>query len=60
MHTVKKNTETLLLLLQEDGLEVKTEKTKYMFLSHKQDTREDHDLNITNEVFENVTEFRYL
>jgi hypothetical protein len=29
-------------------------------LSHKQDTREDHDLNITNEVFENVTEFRYL
>jgi hypothetical protein len=27
---------------------------------HEQDTRHDHDLNITNEVFENVAEFKYL
>jgi len=34
--TIKKNTEALLEASREVGLEVNTEKTKYMFMSHHQ------------------------
>jgi L-lysine 2,3-aminomutase len=38
------------------GLEVNTEKTKYMLLSHHQN----QDMKIGNRCFENVAELRYL
>jgi hypothetical protein len=34
--TIKKNTQTLIDACKEDGLEVNTEKIKYMLLSHHQ------------------------
>ena len=32
----------------------------YIFVSCEQNTRQNHDLKIANEVFENVEKFRYL
>jgi hypothetical protein len=58
--TIKKNTGTLFGALKEDGLEVNTEKTKYMLLSRHQNAGQNHDIKTANRCFENVEEFRYL
>jgi predicted esterase YcpF (UPF0227 family) len=58
--TIKKNTETLIVASQEVGLEVNTEKTKYMLLSHHQNAGQNHNIKIANKYFENVAQFRYL
>jgi hypothetical protein len=58
--TIKKNTETLIDTSKEVGLEVNTEKTKYMFLAHHQNAGQIHDIKIANRRFENVALFRYL
>lgn len=42
------------------SLEVSIQTTKYIFLFHEQDTREVPELSISNEVLENVIEFKYL
>jgi hypothetical protein len=42
------------------GLEVSTEKTKYMLLSRHQNAGQNHDIKISNRCFENVAQFRYL
>jgi hypothetical protein len=47
--TIKKNTETLIDASQEARLEVNTEKTKYMLLSHHQNAGQTHDLKIAND-----------
>jgi hypothetical protein len=52
--TVNKNTQTLVDASKEVGLEVNTEKTKYMLLSHHQNSRQNHDIKIGNRCFENV------
>jgi hypothetical protein len=57
-NTIKKNTQTLIDTSKEVGLEVNTEKTKYMLLSHHQNARINHDIKIGNS-FENVAQFRY-
>jgi hypothetical protein len=44
----------------EVGLEINTEKTKYMLLSHHQNAAQNHNINIGNRYFENVVQFRYL
>jgi hypothetical protein len=36
------------------------EKTKYMLLSHHQNTGQDHDINTANKSFGNVAQFKYL
>jgi hypothetical protein len=41
--TIKKNTETLIDASKEIGLEVNTEKTKYMLLSRHQNAEQNHD-----------------
>jgi hypothetical protein len=51
---IKKNMETLI------GLEVNTEKTKYMLLSRHQNAGQSYDIKIAKRCFENVTKFRYL
>jgi biotin operon repressor len=48
--TIKKNTETLIDAIKDDGLEVNAEKTKYMLLSRHQ---------IANRSFENAAQFKY-
>jgi hypothetical protein len=58
--TVKKNIETLIDARKEVGLEVNTEKTKYMLLSRHQSAGQNHDIMIANRCFENVGHFRYL
>jgi hypothetical protein len=42
------------------GLEVKTEKTKYMSLSRHRNAGQNCDIKIGNSSFENVAQFRYL
>jgi hypothetical protein len=41
-----KNTETLIDASKEVGLEVNTEKNKYMLLSHHQNTGQNHDIKM--------------
>jgi hypothetical protein len=59
-NTMKGNTETLIDANKEVGLEVNTEKTKYMLLSHHQNAGQNHDMKIANTSFENVVQFKYL
>jgi hypothetical protein len=44
----------------EVGLDVNTEKTRYMLLSHHQNTEKNHDMKIADRCCENVTQFTYL
>jgi hypothetical protein len=46
--TIKKNIQTLNDASKEVGLEVNTEKTKYMLPSHHQNTGQNDDTKITN------------
>jgi hypothetical protein len=57
--TIKENTETLIDASKEIGLEVNTEKTKYMLLSHHQNAGQNHDTKLANRSFENVARFNY-
>jgi hypothetical protein len=58
--TIKKNTRTLIDARKEIGLEVNTDKTKYMLLFHHQNAGKNLELKIGNRCFENVAQFRYL
>jgi len=58
--TVKKNTEALLAASKENGLEVTTEKTKYMVMSRDQNAGRNHSIKTDNSSFEKVEESRYL
>jgi hypothetical protein len=58
--TIKRNTQTLIDASKEIGLQVNTEKTKYMLLSRHQNAGQNHEINIDNRCFENVAQFRYL
>jgi hypothetical protein len=52
--------ETLIDASKEAGLEVNTEKTKYMLLSRHQNAGQSYDKKIANRCFENVAKLRYL
>jgi hypothetical protein len=58
--TIKRNTQTLIDSSKEVGLEVNTEKTKYMLLSCHQTAGQNHGIKIGDRWFENVAQFRYL
>jgi hypothetical protein len=45
---------------KEVGLEVNVEKTKYMFMSHHQTTKQNYYIKVANKSFENVAKFKYL
>jgi hypothetical protein len=45
---------------KEVGLEVNTEKTKYMLLSYHQTAGQNRDIKTANRSFENVEQFKYL
>jgi hypothetical protein len=49
--------ETLIDASKEVGLEVNTEKTKYMLLSHHQDAGQSYNIKIANRCFYNVAKF---
>jgi hypothetical protein len=56
--TIHKNTEALLDADKEVGLEVNSEKTKYMLMSRKK-AGQKHGIKIVNRSFESVAKFKY-
>jgi hypothetical protein len=60
INIIKKNTEALLDASKEIGLEVNSEKTKYMFMSHHQTAGQSDCIRVANKSFENVAKFKYL
>jgi hypothetical protein len=57
---IEKNTQILIDASKEVGLEINTEKTKYMLLSRQKNKGQNHYIKIANGCFENVTQFVYL
>jgi hypothetical protein len=57
MDTIKKNTETSTDNSKGVGVEVNTEKTKYMLLSRHQNAGQNHDIKIADRCLENVAHF---
>jgi hypothetical protein len=60
IHTIRKNTEALLIASKEIGLEVNAEKTKYMLMSGDQNAGQNGNTQIGNKSFETVEQFKYL
>ena len=60
VHTVKENTEALLVASKETGLEVNADKTRYMVMSRDQNAGRSHNTKIDNSSFEMVEELKYL
>jgi hypothetical protein len=59
IHTIRKNTEALLIASKEIGLEVNAEKTEYMVMSRDQNAGQNGYIQIGNESFETVEQFKY-
>jgi hypothetical protein len=60
VHTVKENAESLVVVTKEIGLEVNTDKTKYMGMSRDWNAGRGHGVKIDNSSTERVEEFKYL
>jgi len=60
VHTVNENAEALVVASKEIGLEVNSDKTKYMVMSRDQNAGRSHSIKIDNISFERVEEFKYL
>jgi len=60
VHTVKKNTETLVVASKETGLEVNAEKPRYMVLSQDQNVGQNRNTSIGNKPFERVEQLKYM
>ena len=60
VHTIKENTETLVITSKETGLEVNDDKTKYKAMSGDQNAGRSHNIHIDSSFFERVEDFKYL
>jgi len=60
LHTIKENTEALVLASKEIGLDVNADKTKYMVMSQDQNAGQSHSMKTDNSSYERVEEFKYL
>jgi hypothetical protein len=60
INIIKKNAETLLDASKEIGLEVNSEKTKYIFMSHHQTAGQSNYIMVANKSFVKVAKFKYL
>jgi hypothetical protein len=56
---IKKNAEALLDASKEIGLEVNSEKTKYMFMSRHQTAGQSNYIRVANKSFERGAKFKY-
>jgi hypothetical protein len=57
---IRENSETLLEASRDIGLEINTERTKYMIMSGHPNSGQNQNIRIANELFENVAKFIYL
>jgi flagellar basal body rod protein FlgG len=60
IHTIRKNTEALLITTQETGLEVNAEKTKCVVMSQDHNAGQNGNIQIGNKLFETVEQLKYL
>ena len=60
IRAVKENAEALVVAAKKIGLEVNTDKTKYMVMSREQNAGRTHTVKIDNSSFVRVDEFKYL
>ena len=60
VHTIKKNTETLIVASKEIGLEVNDDKTTYMVISRDQNAGLIHTIKTDSSSFERVEQLQYL
>jgi hypothetical protein len=58
INIIKKNAEALLDASKELGLEVNSEKTKYMFMSRHQTAGQSNYIRVANKSFEKVSKFK--
>jgi hypothetical protein len=58
--TIKKNTEPLLDASDKVGLEVNSERTKNMLMSHYQKAGQKDSIKVANRFFEDMVKFKYL
>jgi hypothetical protein len=60
IHSIKKNTEDLVVASKETGLEVNSEKGKYMIMFQDQNAGQNRNIQRGRKPFEGVEEFKYL
>ena len=60
VHTIKKNTEALVVARKEIRLEVNADNIKYMVMSRNQNTEQNYNIETDNKSFERVEQFKYL
>jgi hypothetical protein len=60
IHTIKENTEALIVANKEMGLEVNADKTKYRVMSCDRNAGRSYNTKIGNRSFEMVEEFKYM
>ena len=60
VHTVKTNTEPVVVASKEIGLEVNADETEYMVMSRDHNTGRRHNIKNDDSSFERVEEFKHL
>jgi hypothetical protein len=60
VHTVKESKESIVVAKKEIGLEVRAEETKYIVMSRDKHAGKNHLMNINNQSFERMEQFKYL
>jgi hypothetical protein len=60
VHTVKENAEALVAATKETGLEVNSDKTKYMIMLRDQNVGRSQSVKIDNSSIGRVEDFKYL
>ena len=60
IHTIRKNTEALVIASKEIGLKVNAEKTEYMVMSQDQNAKQSRNMQIGDKLLETSEQFKYL